>query len=251
MLTQNTKETEIKQNRFNGVYDTWAEAINQKYTGPQKKIINIKSQILPTTVPTTPQGIISYREATAKEDKVTCLGYALSKTTNMPYLLNFPQKLIGLYYATADIYRAKFFKKTDTPEKNDLVIYKSNTDSSLVVHYAVVIDKNIFESKFGSYKLIAQHNPYAVPRSYISTIFNPNTNKYIERENTISYWTLKEEFKTDQGKDILYKTIQHDTIEEDMDYFKKNYELPTQRRFNFMLMATVMVFTISAAAFSK
>lgn len=228
MLTTSQEKHEITKRRLYNVYADWSSQISTSLEkqSTEYTISNNEENFSLEKEPII--GIIKYRKTTDTENNVTCLGYALAKAMNTPQILKFPQKLTLHSYDTADIYKQLFFERTEQPQKNDLVTYQNYPNSNNILHYAIVADKNIFESKWGTQKIIIQHNPSAVPCNYIPYYYDDSGRK--DRENTITYWTLKEEFKTDKGKEVLNNTIKHETINEDINYFEDNYTAPIKAK---------------------
>jgi hypothetical protein len=124
-----------------------------------------------------------------------CTEYAMKQVTGST-------APISIYIdKTSNLDIEKFFDQTENPRPQDLVIYTNSKDDREIKHFAVVIQPTIFESKFGAFTKIIQHKLFAIPLSY---------------GNAASFWTLKKEFTTLEGKKLLQITI-----EEDIEFFNK------------------------------
>ncbi len=135
------------------------------------------------------------RSIKKNEFHLKCTDYAMRKVTGST-------SSIAIYIdKTSNIYLEKFFDQTENPRPQDLVIYTTSKDDREIKHFAVVIHPRIFESKFGSFANIIQHKLFAIPPSY---------------GNAASFWTLKKEFTTLEGKKLLQTSI-----EEDIQFFNK------------------------------
>lgn len=162
-------------------------------------------------------GII-VREATEQEQEWKCLNYALYKTTGNIIPLEFKticdEKMCVIAHMTSiDI--EKLFDQIQGPEKDALVLYTD--DVCRIQHFAVVIDNVTFESKWGGLNIM-QHKPFDVPDHY---------------GNMISFWKLKKEFITTEGKALLFENIKKDTE----DFGKKFERL--RRKFRMVLVEPI------------
>lgn len=136
-------------------------------------------------------GVTIIREATEQEQKGVCFNYAIQQITGC-----ITTDLHNNVYCNLPLNPAKYFEQTYQPQENDLAIYV-NEYTNEIQHFARVITNNLFESKWGSNKEILQHEPFNVPMMY---------------GEIISFWTLKTEFTTTEGKQKLIQSIEQDII---------------------------------------
>ena len=127
--------------------------------------------------------------ATKQEQEGVCYDYALKQTTG------YFDPRIKCYGRNVLPDPEKFFEQTLHPQKNDLVIYTTSESIRATPHFAIFINKNTFESKWGTHTEIMQHKPFDVPDYY---------------GNAISFWTLKEEWKKPENKQALIQAMESD-----------------------------------------
>lgn len=139
------------------------------------------------------------RKATPDEQEGRCIQYAINAITK-----NTAQ--IKLYTdATLNIDITNFFEQTDRPKKNDLVIYTKSKNNHHIKHFAIVIGHTNYESKWGNRTEIIQHDLFAIPSLY---------------GKVASFWTLKKEFTSLEGRKLLPKQIKENIS----DHQKKTLE---------------------------
>jgi hypothetical protein len=110
----------------------------------------------------------------------SCLHYALQKILDVTLEeeINFPGRLFSIFVED-------YFEQTDNPQPNDLVIYTYDKNEPQITHFAVVIDNNTIESKWGYSPEIRCHSLLNVPTSF---------------GNAAWFYTLKKKYKDPKGK---------------------------------------------------
>jgi hypothetical protein len=150
------------------------------------EITKIRSQETIHLIQTNPHiSIIDDVEQQEDNENYRCFQHAVAKTTGFKDFLDFNK---GNNFIT------QFFEQTNIPEKNDLVVYTTSEKDRSIQHFGIVIDDIIIESKWGNHSLILQHRLFDVPYQY---------------GVAAAFFTLKKEYKTVKGKQLLYYTIHY------------------------------------------
>lgn len=136
--------------------------------------------------------IYTIKYAIHEEKECDCALYALAKT------IGFKSNLIAQVGSSTSISVNifKYFKQTNNPQKNDLVIYSNTKEVSGKTHTGIVIDHDTFESKWGISPCIMVHPLFHVPEVY---------------GNYAYFFTLRNRFRT-LPKELLINLMHHDTI---------------------------------------
>jgi len=162
--------------------------------------------------------IIVIRQTTPQEQLCTCFGYAIAQATGTTVPLTLYEN-IGNRTSTINI--EKFFEQTEHPQKNGLVIYTTDKDNRTINHVGFIIDQKTFESKWGFFTNIIQHSLFSIPTFY---------------GNTASFWALKKEFRSSEGKEILLKNIRNDAL-----IFNKALHHKTMIRTMLIMSTTIFI----------
>lgn len=111
----------------------------------------------------------------------SCLHYALQKILGFEFEeeINFPGRLFSIFVED-------YFEQTKNPQPNDLVIYTYDKNELMMTHFAVVINNEIVESKWGYSPEIRQHKLLDLPTTF---------------GNTAWFYTLKKEYRGPKGKE--------------------------------------------------
>ncbi len=148
----------------------------------------------------------SIRLPTDEERKYRCQDYALAKT------LGFKGEVMHFdwgseSYLTLNIF--KYFKETNKPRTNDLVVYSDDQHDSHTNHIGIVLDNGLIESKWGSSSEIVVHQLFSVPLGY---------------GDYARFFTLKNAFKQ-LPKNLLLAIMHNDMIINSYDLQRNEREL--------------------------
>jgi len=166
-------------------YEPYTQILDQKIIQERNYITKWAEANTTTHVPKDIQII-----GRAPQQTERCFDYALYRITG-----NYTSATIYTD-KTSDISIEKYFHQIETPQPNDLLIYTISKDNREIKHFAIAIDETTFESRFGNCPYIIHHNKiFAVPTCY---------------GNAASFWTLKKEFKTEQGRKKLIQELKND-----------------------------------------
>lgn len=165
--------------------------------------------------------VYSMRKPIGEEKEYDCSAYVFA--TTIGFTLN--SQAISLGVPKAGILRQcafrKYFKRTNDPKKNDLVVYYTKEKHvKNIAHIGIFIDQDHVESKWGR-KHIIVHKLFHVPFRY---------------GNFVQYYTLKNKYRIiikdpslliqDQKRhlnDFLINSIQNDVINNYFNVVRKKY----------------------------
>lgn len=125
----------------------------------------------------------------AEMNKFSCFQYALEKiigAIGFEEEINFPGRLFSIFVE-------RFFEQTENPQPNDLVIYTYDENDLMMTHFAIVIDNNTVESKWGYFPEIRRHKLLNIHTDY---------------GNAAWFYSLKKEYRGTQGKEKAIAEIQ-------------------------------------------
>lgn len=180
-------------------YTPWVQCHNDEVSKRREEIHALFEKGEATKI--TDITIIRQPTEREREQDWRCFNYAIHKITGSvtPLQLHIisNEGILIKHLTSIDI--EKFFDQIQGPEEGALVLYTDNANR--IFHFAVVLDHVTFESKWGG-GAIVQHKPFDVPVGYW---------------NMLSFWQLKKEFTTAEGKELLLETIKNDAE----DYDKK------------------------------
>jgi hypothetical protein len=147
--------------------------------------------------------IIILRPSTQQEEKWRCFTYAIAQITGSTTPLFLDKNNDKL----ASISIEKFFEQIVEPQPQYLVIYTTNKEHRAIQHLACAVNTTTFESKWGTRKAIIHHRLFDVPSAY---------------GTAASFWILKKEFTTSEGKELLLETIEKDATAAFLQWQKAN-----------------------------
>ena len=145
--------------------------------------------------------LYSARRPTDEEKKYDCINYALAQVLGFKKILAIPLESIAI--SALDLH--KYFKQTNKPKKNDLVVYTITRNAALTSHVSIFLQEDEFESKWGA-SIIARHKKSNLPSSY---------GKYIY------FLTLKNKFRT-VSRDMLWNLMEYDA---DANFYLRSRKL--------------------------
>jgi hypothetical protein len=188
-------------------YTPWKQCVNDEVSKKREEINELSERGEETKIVD-----VVIRKATEQEQEWKCFNYAMHKITGNTTPLQLKticdkNMCIIAHMASIDI--EKFFDQIQGPEKGALGLYTD--DARRIQHFVIVIDNVTFESKWGPLDII-QHKPFDVPDHY---------------GNMISFWKLKEEFTTPEGKELLLETIKKDakTFDRKFERYLRKFRL--------------------------
>lgn len=199
-------------------YEPYTQPYNDEITQKRELITEWVGSPINTNFGITTKDVAIIRQITSQEQPCTCFGYAIAQATGSTVPLTLYEN-IGNRTSTIDI--EKFFEQTEHPQQNGLVIYTTDKDNRKINHVAFIINQKTFESKWGFFTNIIQHSLFSIPTFY---------------GNTASFWTLKKEFRSPEGKEILLKNIRHDAL-----IFNKTLHHKTMIRTMLIISTTIFI----------
>lgn len=150
--------------------------------------------------------VYSIRLPTNEEKEYRCQEYALAKILGLREKVT-PLETESWTCLTLNLF--KYFKETNKPRVNDLVVYSNDQHDSHTNHIGIVLDKGLIESKWGSSSEIVVHRLFSVPLSY---------------GDYARFFTLKNTFKK-LPKKLLLAIMHNDIVMNSYDLQRKEREL--------------------------
>lgn len=138
-----------------------------------------------------------------------CFQHALAQTTGL-----YSIKITRGFYLKPTLYSGdnfstnitieNYFEQTISPKKNDLVIYTTDQHNRTINHCAIVYDNHTVESKWGEYPYILRHGLFETCTFY---------------EKAAGFFTLKKEYATKKGKQLLRQTMKKELLAKEVMKF--------------------------------
>lgn len=144
-----------------------------------------------------------HKDEEALDDGYRCFQHAIARTTGFRKANNPEYDFLKLHFRSGNnLYTSinveDYFEQTRFPQKHDLVVYTNSRNDFTIQHFGVVVSKTRIESKWGTNQFIARH-----------TLFGGIPDHY---GTAAGFFTLKEEYKTDEGKKLLLQSIESDIL---------------------------------------
>src|SRR5438105_4448970 len=151
------------------------ETLFKKHSGPEiEKLRQVDASLRASLV--SEKCLYSIRNQTVEEAQYECMQYMLAKT------IGFKSNHIKIMlenYASTCIDEFKYFKQTDRPKRNDIVIYSTTRNLKSPSHYGIFLDHDKVESKWGNSSDIVVHKLFHTP----------------PYGDYATFWTLKNKFR--------------------------------------------------------